>query len=80
MPQWDKDHKILQQIRGKLVVWSPKPLFLAVRILVSNQVILASIWYIASCTNISLGALKKVKTLVRNFIWGREPDKRVRAI
>ena len=79
MPQEDKDSKILQQIRGKLAIWTPKPLSMAARILVSNQVILASIWYLASCTNISQGTLKKAKALVRNYIWSGNPDKKCRA-
>jgi hypothetical protein len=39
-------------------VWSYKKLSLIGRILVANQMILASIWYLASCTNISLSSGK----------------------
>jgi len=79
MPQGNKDNKIIQKIRGKLAFWSPKPLSMATRILVSNQVILASIWYIASCANISQEVLKKVKALIRNYIWSGNLKKKCRA-
>lgn len=77
--QKDKDAKILHQVRSKLNFWTGKRLSLAARVLVSNQVILASIWYFASCCAISKGVLLRVRTLVRNFIWGDQPDKRIRA-
>jgi hypothetical protein len=81
MNQKEVDSKILLTIKSKLAVWAKKPLSTAARILASNQLILASIWYIASCADISLGALTKVKTLVRNYIWSSEYelDKTVRA-
>ena len=53
MQQKDKNDKVLQQFRGKLKVWSNKNLSMVGRILITNQVILLSIWYIASCTNLS---------------------------
>lgn len=64
IPQTDKDDIFLQHIRehirSKLVVWILKPISMAARILVSNQVILASIWYLAFCANMSQGVLKTV--------------------
>jgi hypothetical protein len=41
--------------------------------------VLASIWYFASCCDISKGVLLRIRTLVRNFIWGDQPDKRIQA-
>ncbi len=37
--------------KGKLISWSHNMLSLAGRILVANQVLLASIWYLAACWN-----------------------------
>lgn len=44
--QNDKDSKMLRQIRKHLHKWACTPLSLAGRIMVSNQVILSSIWYL----------------------------------
>jgi hypothetical protein len=38
-------------LKGKLISWSHIMLSLAGRILVANQVLLASIWYLAACWN-----------------------------
>lgn len=77
--QADKDAKILLQIRSKLQAWSGKKLSLAARVLVSNQVVFASIWYFCSCSDVSKTILFKARSLVRNFIWGGAPDKKTRA-
>lgn len=37
--------------------------------MISNQVILSSIWYLASCTDFTGKALKTAKATVRNYIW-----------
>ena len=69
MGQKEKNAKVLSEIRGKLAQWVNKPLSMAARILVTNQVVLASIWYIASCADLARSVLAKARTLVRNFIW-----------
>jgi hypothetical protein len=43
---------------------------LARRILVANQVLLASMWYIAACWNANPRMTTQIKGVVRNFIWG----------
>lgn len=53
-----------------MIVWTAKKLSLGGRILVSNQVIAASIWYLASCLDISNTAVKQVRAMLRNYIWG----------
>jgi hypothetical protein len=75
MKQKDKNDKILQQIRSKLSIWTNKKLSMAARVLVTNQVVLASIWYIASCADISKVVLHKARTLVCNFVWGGDANK-----
>lgn len=69
IPQKEKDGRMLQQIRRHLSKWSTYPLSLAGRIMVSNQVILSSIWYLASCTDLTGKALKTARATVRNYIW-----------
>lgn len=77
--QKDKDAKVLHQVRSKLTVWNDRRLSLAVRVLVSNQVVLASIWYLASCNHIDKSVLLKIRTIIRNFIWSGSMDKNARA-
>ena len=77
--QKDKDAKMLHQIRKHLISWSSNKLSLAGRIMVSNQVILASIWYLASCTDFSGKSLKLARAAVRNYIWSGKLDSRARA-
>lgn len=38
---------------------------------------MTSIWYLVSCCDISESTLLKLRTFVRNFIWGGTPDKSV---
>lgn len=47
--------------------------------MVSNQVILSSIWYLASCTDFSGKSLKLARAVVRNYIWSGKRDSRARA-
>ena len=77
--QREKDTKMLNQIRKHLARWSDKKLSLAGRIMVANQVILASIWYLASCTDISGQAIKIARATVRNYIWSGKRESKTRA-
>ncbi len=62
--------KMMVSLKGKLVSWSNNRLSLAGRILVANQVLLASMWYIAASWNPSPRMCSQVRGVVRNFIWG----------
>ena len=77
--QKEKDNKMLSQIRKHLHRWANNKLSLAGRIMVSNQVILSSIWYLASCTDFSSQALKLVRATVRNYIWSGKKESFARA-
>lgn len=79
IPQKEKDSKMLAQIRKHLYRWAGNKLSLAGRIMVSNQVILSSIWYLASCTDLSGQALKLARTKVRNYIWSGRRESCARA-
>ena len=70
---------MLRQIRKHLLRWSGNKLSLAGRIMVSNQVVLSSIWYLASCTDLSGNALKLARAAVRNYMWSGKRDVRARA-
>ena len=77
--QQDKDNKMLGQMRKHLQRWTNVKLSLAGRIMIANQVILSSIWYLASCTYLSGHALKLARAMVRNYIWTGKHEARARA-
>jgi hypothetical protein len=79
IPQKEKDAKMLSQIRKHLISWSSNKLSLAGRILVSNQVVLYSIWYLSYCNDLSGKALKLARAAVRNYVWSGKRDTRARA-
>ena len=79
IPQKEKDTKMLGQIRKHLHKWANKPLSLAGRIMVANQVVLSSIWYLASCTDLSSHALKLARATVRTYMWSGKKESCTRA-
>ena len=70
---------MLGQVRKHLHRWTNNQLSLAGRIMVSNQVILSSIWYFASCMTFSNQALNLVRTTIRNYMWSGKKDSKARA-
>jgi hypothetical protein len=71
--------KMMVALKSKLINWSHSCLSLAGRILVANQVLLASMWYLAACWNPNLRMCAQVKGVVRNFIWsGKEAPTRAK--
>jgi hypothetical protein len=62
--------KMMLSLKGKFIRWSNNKLSLAGKILVANQVLLASMWYIAASWNPSPRMCSQVRGVVRNFIWG----------
>lgn len=67
---------VLNALRKKLTFWATIHLSLIGRILIENQVLLASIWYVASCWYLQVHTINKVKALVRNYIWSWENKER----
>ena len=51
---------LLLSIRRKLVFWSSARLSLAGRVVVANQVLLATMWYITSCWIFSRSCINQV--------------------
>jgi hypothetical protein len=49
---------------------------LANRILIANQVLLSSLWYIASCWSPYMRSIAKVVALIHNYIWSGEDGSR----
>lgn len=70
---------MLTQLRKHLFKWADQKLSLTGRIMISNQVILSSIWYLASCTDLSSKALKLARALVRNYVWSGQRESNSRA-
>jgi hypothetical protein len=61
--------KLLTALKGKMINWSTNRLSLAGRILVANQELLASMWYLAATWNPNPRMCSQVRGVVRNFIW-----------
>ncbi len=66
-------NKMLSALKEKLICWSHNNLSLAGRVLVANQVLLASTWYLAACWNPNPSMCSQVRGVIRNFIWGGKP-------
>ena len=79
IPQKEKDSKMLNQLRKHLFKWAGQKLSLAGRIMIANQVVLSSIWYLASCTDLSSAVLKLARAMVRHYIWSGKGDAGTRA-
>jgi hypothetical protein len=61
--------KLVTALKGKLINWSTCRLSLAGRILVANQVLLASMWYMATAWNPNPTMCSQIRGIVCNFIW-----------
>ena len=69
---------LLLSLRKKLIFWSSKNLSLARRLVISNQVLLSSMWYILSSWLFSRSLLSNLRRLIRIFLWGSTDFKNVR--
>jgi hypothetical protein len=69
--------EVLLTMRKKLAYWCTTHLSLANRILIANQVLLSSLWYVASCWNPHMRSIAKVVSLIRNYIWSGEDGSRL---
>ncbi len=61
--------RLMGALKSKLIAWSHNHLSLAGRILVANQVLLASMWYLVACWNPNLQMSSQIRGVIRNFIW-----------
>ena len=60
---------LLHSMRKKLMYWSRKHLSLVGRIVIVNQVLLASMWYETSCWKFVKSAIAQIQRLIRNYLW-----------
>ena len=70
---------MLLTIKKKLLFWSSAKLSFAGRVVVANHVLLATIWYIASCWIFSRSCIGQIRRLIRNFLWTRREGTAVAA-
>ena len=61
---------LLVKLRRKLLLWDLVNLSLTGCVLVANQVLLATIWYIASTMLFARSCILQVQRIIRNYIWG----------
>jgi hypothetical protein len=69
LPPETNFNKMVTALKGKLSNWSTCRLSLARRILVANQVLFASMWYMAAAWNPNSAMCSQIRGIVRNFIW-----------
>jgi hypothetical protein len=69
--------ELLFALRKKLSYWCTIHLSLASCVLIANQILLSSIWYVASCWSPHLRLVAKVVSLIRNYIWSSEDGSRL---
>jgi hypothetical protein len=62
--------KLMISLKGKMIAWGNCNLSLAGRILIANQVLLSSMWYMAAYWNPNPKMCNQIKGVIRNFIWG----------
>jgi hypothetical protein len=79
MPREELDNPVLNKIREGIQRWTKHKLSSAGKVLIINQVILASIWYIVLCSAYSGTAMKKISGLIRDYMWCKKEGKRTRA-
>ena len=70
---------LLLSLRKKLLLWSSAKLSFAGRIVVANQVLLASTWYVLSCWIFSKSCILKIHRLIRNFLWSGKTEDNARS-
>jgi hypothetical protein len=57
-------------LKGKMIAWAKCNVSFAGRIMVANQVLFSSMWYLAACWNPNLRMCNQIRGVVQNFIWG----------
>ena len=70
---------LLHAMRKKLMYWSTKQLSVAGRVVIANQVLLSSMWYITSCWIFVKSSITQIQRLIRNFLWSGSEDGHVRS-
>jgi hypothetical protein len=58
-----------------MIVWGNYNLSLTCKILIANQVLFSSMWYMAACWNTNPRMCNQIRGVVHNFIWGSKVSK-----
>jgi hypothetical protein len=72
---YDIDKFLMGKIRKKLSYWTTTHLSLSGRVTIINQVLLATLWYFITAWHGSRGVLRKITSLMRNFLWSNKEYK-----
>jgi hypothetical protein len=67
--------KLMTSFKGKMIAWGNCNLSLACKILVANQVLLSSMWFMVACWNPNPKMCNQIRRVVWNFIWGGKASK-----
>ena len=59
---------LVDKIKEKLIWWNARKLSFAGKIVIANQVLMATIWHIAACWIIVPKSMKMIKRIIRNFL------------
>ncbi len=59
----------MTSFKGKMIAWGNYNLSLKSKILIANQVLLSSMWYMAASWNPNLRMCNQIKGVVNNFIY-----------
>jgi hypothetical protein len=60
----------MTSLKYKMIAWGNYNLSLVDKIIIANQVLLSSMWYMAACWNPNPRMSNQIKGVVGNFIWG----------
>ncbi len=67
----DVDSFFISKIKNKLSYWYLVHLLLARKIVIANFVLASLVWYfVAIWGGVNFKAIRKIKTMFRNFLWG----------
>ena len=70
---------LVDKIKAKLIWWNARKLSFAGKIVIANQVLMATMWHTAACWIIVPKSMKMIKRIIRNFLWGGTEEKHARA-
>ena len=68
----------IEKIKNKITYWKGKGISLCGRVRVMNILILSRLWYRTNILNVSSVSLKKIESMVRDYIWEDKKGARVR--
>jgi hypothetical protein len=70
LPMKANFEKLMFTLKRKMIAWGKCNFFLTCRILIANQILFSSMWYLVACWNPNPRMCNLIRGVVRNFIWG----------